>query len=141
MRQQRIDKLRARCERLLVGGEAIQLEGEAVCIVYGVGLPRLGFGRSFLTNQRVIWIRRTVFPFLDRLLFWLPVQIELPIANLNSVELMKGGWGSPAFLVIEFGEDRHFFQLGKGPYPFIRNNPSTTKEWFRTIEEIRATAS
>ena len=50
--RQRIDKLRARCERLLIGGEAIQLEGEAVCIVYGVGLPRLGFGRSFLTNQR-----------------------------------------------------------------------------------------
>lgn len=69
---QRKDKLRARCERLLVSGEAVQLEGEAVCIVYGVGLPRLGFGRSFLTNRRVIWIRQTVFPLLDRLLFWLP---------------------------------------------------------------------
>lgn len=124
-------------QRSVAGDEPTQLEAEAVYIIYGRGLPRVGFGRALLAGGRLVWMRRTIFPLLDRLLFWVPKQIELFILEVGTIELMRGGFGTPTFLVIQSEGERHFFQLGKGPFPLVRKNPETTKEWFNRISQLR----
>lgn len=130
--QQRVDKLRKRCQELLGSREEILLEAEATCKL-GL-LTMFGSGRAYLTGRRIVWIRRST-PVLRPLLFWIPdvVTIELPaVDRLRMIRQLTRAW-----LQIEVDGKTYALRLGKGPYPTLRDNPKTTEEWLDAIEEAR----
>ena len=127
------DKLRRRCEEILANDERILLDADALCIIF----PRVAPGRAFLTEDRLIWIRRTMFPLLDRLLFWMPKLLQLPLRDISEVtHLEKHGWWSAAFVRIAYQGDMHHFQLSRGPFPLQLGNAKVTREWFTTLNKL-----
>ena len=129
-----VDKLRARCEEMLSGGERIVLDAE--CSITREGsfpFPTLGSGRAFLTTGRLIWIRRNTPPPLDLLLpmMRIPTMIEFSPSSLQAARRER--WGFVFLVRLEVDGKAHFLRLGTGPYPFLRRNPETSEEWMREI--------
>jgi hypothetical protein len=131
--RQSVDNLRKRCEELLTSGEDILLEAESTCKL-GL-LSEFAAGRAYLTNRRIVWISRS--PALVRALaFWIPdaVTIELPfIDRVRMIRQLTRAW-----LQIEADGKTYAIRPGKGPYPTLRDNPNTTEDWFRAIEDARS---
>ncbi len=129
-----MDKLRARCEKMLSGGERIVLDAECSIIREGsFPFPNLGSGRAFLTTGRLIWIRRSTPPPLDLLLPMMrtPTMIEFPLSSLEAARQER--WGFVFLVRLEVDGKAHFLRLGTGPYPLLRRNLETSEEWMREI--------
>ena len=120
----RVDKLRRRCEGLLAPGEQILLEADAR--FYRIYLPYSGWGRAYLTAQRVAWLRRYFQP-------WIPDVVTLELSSMRHIRVWRQ---APvvglAALQIEASGKIHQFWLGKGL--FLWHNASTTDEWLHAIE-------
>ncbi|MDZ4277879.1 MAG: hypothetical protein U1B78_01940 [Dehalococcoidia bacterium] len=86
----------------------------------------------YLTNERLIWIRRAT-PLIHPFLFWIPDTIEFPLTTIDSLELVRQG-PSRAWLRLKFGTKIYSFRLGEGPYPLLKDNPTTTQVWFDEIQ-------
>ena len=135
---ERVDKLRQRCEEMLAADEEILLDTE--CSVYRrrFPFPDIGPGRAFLTDARLIWIRRsTPSPFSWLLpLMSIPESIEVRLPRVEM--LRRERWGLNSFHLRIRSEGReYFYRLGKGPYPLLRQNPQTSTEWFSMLERLR----
>ena len=129
------DKLRRRCEEMLADDEQIVLDAECSVIQSRLLIPSLGSGRAFLTRSRLIWIRRATPPILRRMVFWNPKSIKMPLSEMESVQMIKTGFGA-GFLQIFFEGKQYLYRLGKGPYPLLRHNRPTTLEWFRELQDL-----
>ncbi len=126
------DRLRQRCEEMLAVDEEILLDANALCVIFPRGAP----GRAFLTEDRLIWIRRTMFPLLDRLLFWMPKSLQFPLPDISKVtHLKKHGWWSTAALRLAYEGDIYLFQLSRG-FLLQTDNPEVTKQWFDTLNNL-----
>lgn len=120
--------LEERCQRLLQPGEDIVLRAEATCRL-GL-LSEFGAGRAWLTNRRIIWIRRSA-PFLRRFLLWIPDVVTIDRTSITRVQLMRSL--SRAWLRVESDGGTYSIRLGRGPYPALRDNPRTTEEWLHAL--------
>jgi hypothetical protein len=116
------------CQKVLDPGEQILLRGEATCKL-GL-LSQFGAGRAWLTNRRIIWIRRST-PLLRRLLFWIPDIVSIDRTSIRRVQLMRSL--SRAWLRVESDGGTYSIRLGRGPYPALRDNPRTTEEWLHAL--------
>ena len=128
------DRLRRRCEQMLGWDERILLEAE----VQGkIGtLRRLDPGRAYLTPQRIIWLSRRI-PIIH-LLYWfyrIPDSFSIPIADIRRV--IPGKELSRAWLLILTDKQQHSLRLGREPFLWLRDNATTTSEWFDRIQELR----
>jgi hypothetical protein len=132
--QQRVDRLRSRCQELLGEKEDILLEAEATCKL-GL-LNEFGAGRAYLTNRRIIWIRRST-PLLRPLLFWIPDVVAIERTSIDQIRMVRDL--TRAWLSIGAGGKTYALRLGKGPYPTLRDNPKTTEEWLHALEGARPT--
>jgi hypothetical protein len=129
---QRVDKLWKRCEELLTSGEGVLLEAEATCKL-GL-LSQFGAGRAYLTDRRILWIRRST-PLLRPLLFWIPDVVSIELPSIDRLHIMRElAW---AWLWIHAAGKIYSIRPGKGPYPMLRDNRKTTEEWFHAIEGAR----
>ena len=131
------DKLRRRCEEMLTNDEEILLDAE--CSVYRrrFPFPTLGAGRAFLTDRRLIWIRRSTPPMLRKLLPLMNIP-ELIDVRLPRIEMLwRERWGLNSFhLRIRSEGKEYFYRLGRGPYPLLLQNPQTSEEWFGRLEKL-----
>ena len=91
----------------------------------------LGTGRAYLMDRRFIWIRRAT-PLIRPLLFWVPEVIEIELTRIERITLVREWWR--AWLEIRSGGRQYRFRLGQGPYPFLKDNPRTTQQWFKEIQ-------
>ncbi len=135
---QAVDKLRQRCEEMLADNEQIVLDAE--CVVYNrrrLLFPNLGVGRAFLTDKRLIWIRRYSPPMFRPLLSWMrmPELIELSVSGIDI--LRREPWGLRAFYLRIRSEEREYvFRLGRGPYPLLRQISQTSEQWFEMLQRM-----
>ncbi len=131
----REDRLRRRCEEMLASGEEILLEAE--CRLFRSNpkglIGRAGYGRAFLTGQRLIWIQRRV-PAIEYLLpRRLPDFVETDLLSIERIRLLTGGLGLSG-LEVTHDDFRYAYHLGRGPFPFMFWNSRTTREWFGTVK-------
>jgi hypothetical protein len=112
--------------------EDILLEAEATCKL-GL-LSEFGAGRAYLTNRRIIWIRRMT-PLVRPLLFWIPDIVIIERASIGRVRMTREL--TRAWLSIEADGKTYAMRFGKGPYPTLRDNPRTTEEWLHALEGVR----
>ena len=127
------DKLLERCRALLDGGERIILETEATCKL-GL-LSEFGAGRAYLTDRRIIWIRRKT-PLIRPLLFWIPDVVTLKRSLIEELQMTRHL--TRAWLTMRAQGKRYIFRLGQGPYPTLRQNPETTEEWNNELNRKQA---
>ncbi|MBI4301918.1 MAG: hypothetical protein HY664_04885 [Chloroflexi bacterium] len=131
----KVDQLRQHCESLLEPGEEIKLAAEATCKL-GL-LTQLGLGRAFLTDRRMLFLRRRM-PFgIDRLFFWIPDMVTITLSEIDDVRMVEGL--NKAFLVIRVGAQSYALRLGTSSFMMLmlRHNPETTRYWLDTIQNAR----
>lgn len=127
---QGMNRLRQQCQELLVPGERIELEAEAGGWIGPVNV--LGAGRAYLTNSRLIWLRRAT-PLIRPLLFWIPDVVQIPFSSVESLRVVRQ-FPKRAWLRLRADGKEYGFRLGKGPFPLLRDNPLTTERWFEAME-------
>ncbi len=133
-----VDKLRQRCEEMLGDNEQILLDAECVMYRRRLLFPNLGAGRAFLTDKRLIWVRRYSSPVFRPLLSWvrIPELIDLSVSGIEI--LRRERWGLRAFYLRIRSEGRDYvLRLGRGPYPLLRQISQTSEEWFSMLERLR----
>ena len=91
----------------------------------------LGAGRAYLTNSRLIWLRRAT-PLIQPLLFWIPDVVQTPFSSVESLRLVRQ-FPRRAWLRLRAGGKEYGFRLGKGPFPLLRDNAQITKRWFEAM--------
>ncbi len=133
-----VDKLRQRSEKMLADNEQIVLDAE--CVVYNrrrLLFPLLGVGRAFLTDKRLIWIRRYSPPMFRPLLSWMrmPELIDLSVSVIDI--LRREPFGLRAFCLRIRSEEREYvLRLGRGPYPLLRQISQTSQQWFEVLQRM-----
>ncbi len=136
MADERPDKLKAQCERMLEEGESILLDAE--CSVYRRKwpFPQLSAGRGFLTDSRLIWIRRWAALPADLLRrMSIPDVIEISLSQIDV--LRRERWGLNSFHVrIGSKGNEYYYYFGRGPYPLLRRNPEISEEWFNRLQTL-----
>ena len=131
------DRLRRRCEEMLTNDEQILLDAECSVHRRSFLFPQLGAGRAFLTDRRLIWIRRSTPPVLRKLLplMNIPDLLDVPLPRIEM--LRRERWGLNSFhLRIRSEGKEYFYRLGRGPYPLLRQNPQTSEEWFGALKGL-----
>lgn len=92
-----------------------------------IGLLReIGTGEVFLTPTSIVW-RRVRGP-LDRLFFWLPRTLQIDRRQIKSVKLHEELTRS--WISIDDGNQTYTLRIGLGPYPSLKDNPATTRNWY-----------
>ena len=129
-----LNALRSRCEDMLEPGEEVILEADAQGVLGSLRL--LVPGHGYLTTQRIIWLNRRLLLF-PRWLYRSPDSFAIRIADMQSVVLSKQL--SYACLLITMGKRQQLqLRLGSERFFSLRNNVSTTSQWFQAIQQIRA---
>lgn len=119
---------------MLAPQEQVILEAEAAAWTGPANV--LGAGRAYLTDSRLIWLRRAT-PLIRRFLFWIPEVVEISFSSIETAKLTHQ-FPRRAWLRIRANGKKHAFRLGEGPFPLLRNNPQTTERWLREIESRRS---
>ena len=122
---------------MLTNGERILLNAECTVYQRRLPFPSLGSGRAFLTDRRLIWIRRWSPPVLTQLLSRLsmPDLIDVPLSRIDILRRERA-WVNSFNLRIGSNGKEYVFRLGKGPYPLLRQNPRTSEEWFGALKGL-----
>lgn len=98
----------------------------------------LGAGRLYLTNRRIIWLRRG-WTVVRKLVFWIPDEIAIPLESIRHVRVAKQ-LPRRRWLRLRADNDEYAFMIGQGPYPMLRDQDRLAQEWLRDIEHERESA-
>lgn len=126
-------RMRERCESLLDEGELIELEAEGTCKL-GL-LSDFGEGCVYLTDRRLLWIRRDI-SLIGPLLFWIPDVVDILRSDIE--KLRKASDFTRAWLEITVDGKDYKLRIGKGFSPMLRENPETTQTWFDRLTHEKA---
>ena len=124
----RKNRMRERCEKLLEDGETILLAADATCKL-GL-LSDFGMGGAYLTELRILWLRRDI-PVITPLLFWIPDVVEIQLSEIDTIRKVSDF--SRAWLDITTEGKNYKLRMGRDSYLMLRDNPETTEEWFQAI--------
>lgn len=134
--RQEIDRLDERCGSMLSSEERIIRSDESSG--WKAPLMVLGGGRLYLTNRRIIWLRRG-WAAVRRIVFWIPDEIAMPLHSVRDVRVTKQ---SPMrrWLRLRADSQEYAFMIGKGPYPLLRDQAFVAESWLVDVEQARRNA-